>query len=161
MDILQQLKAFDPVLVGTVPIGIQVKGSDLDIICSVQDFDAFEECVEKLFSKYNLFACHRKIVGGLERVVVSFEYGGWPFELFCQRVPTPMQNGYRHMVIEARMLRLYGEAFREQVVKLKAAGVKTEPAFAQLLNLEGDPYLRLLELYDHTEEQLAALWQLT
>jgi hypothetical protein len=50
------------------------------------------------------------------------------------------------MITEYRILLEKGEAFRSQIVELKRQGMKTEPAFALLLGLEGDPYLELLKL---------------
>ncbi len=64
------------------------------------------------------------------------------------------QNAYKHMVVEDRILKRLGPVFRDNVRKLKSSGVKTEPAFARLLGLEGDPYQRLLDMHDWDEEKL-------
>lgn len=48
------------------------------------------------------------------------------------------------MLIEATILNKYGEDFRRKIIELKESGVKTEPAFAQLLELKGNPYEGLL-----------------
>jgi hypothetical protein len=40
---------------------------------------------------------------------------------------------------------------------MKAAGLKTEPAFARYLGLSGDPYLALLGIEQMTDPQVAAL----
>lgn len=50
------------------------------------------------------------------------------------------------MLIEYNLLKTYGDPFRERIIQLKKQGIKTEPAFAQLLGLKGDPYLALLDL---------------
>jgi hypothetical protein len=39
----------------------------------------------------------------------------------------------------------HGERFKNEVIKLKKQGIKTEPAFASLLGLPGDPYGALLK----------------
>lgn len=78
--------------------------------------------------------------------MVSFEVEGLAVEVFGQALPTACQNAYRHMVIEARLLALGGAALRQQVLARKASGVKTEPAFAQMMGIAGDPYYALLAL---------------
>ncbi|MNC60542.1 hypothetical protein D3C75_1104260 [compost metagenome] len=64
------------------------------------------------------------------------------------------QNGYLHMLLEQRILNVLGAGFREAVIEMKKIGTKTEPAFARLLNLEGDPYEALLHLSGLTPEEL-------
>nr|WP_249665381.1 DUF4269 domain-containing protein [Mucilaginibacter sp. Bleaf8] len=63
-------------------------------------------------------------------------------------MPSQQQSAYRHLLIEHYLLQLHGESLRKQVISLKNQGYKTEPAFAMALNLEGDPYLALLQLAD-------------
>jgi hypothetical protein len=82
----------------------------------------------------------------------------WPIEIFGQPVPTINQNGYRHMVIEARLLEIFGDSFRHQIIDLKSNGMKTEPAFAQLLKLEGNPYEAILRLNAYTDEEIKKMW---
>ena len=48
------------------------------------------------------------------------------------------------MIIEYKILELHGEVFRQEIIKLKSKGLKTEPAFAKLLGLVGNPYEELL-----------------
>lgn len=157
--ILIDLSSYNPILVGTVPIGIQVEGSDLDIICEVNDFNEFERFVGQRYGGYERFEIARRIVDGEERIKANFTIEDWPIELFGQNKPTTEQNGYRHMVVEDRMLRLFGARFRQEVIRLKTEGIKTEPAFALLLGLSEDPYARLLELEGWTDEELMALYQ--
>ncbi|MNI85004.1 hypothetical protein D3C73_1419600 [compost metagenome] len=100
------------------------------------------------------FSFIRRVVEGIERVKINFTIEGWPIEIFGQNKPTHEQNGFIHMIIEDRMLKLFGKQFKEQIIKLKREGLKTEPAFANLLQLEGDPYLTLLEMSSWTDEEL-------
>lgn len=50
------------------------------------------------------------------------------------------------MLIEHQILLEKGESFRQEIISLKKQGIKTEPAFAQLLGLSGDPYEAILRL---------------
>ncbi|WP_343330978.1 DUF4269 domain-containing protein [Polaribacter staleyi] len=56
------------------------------------------------------------------------------------------QNAYRHMIVENKILKEKGFEFKQSIKKLKSNGTKTEPAFAKLLGLEGNPYTELLKL---------------
>ncbi|SDW57494.1 DUF4269 domain-containing protein [Paenibacillus sp. CF384] len=155
--LFEKLSPYSPILVGTVPIGIHVAGSDLDLICAVSDFDAFEAAMIEAFRRERHFEIVRRVVAGLERIKVNFTLECWPIEIFAQSIRTVDQNGYRHMVVEARMLALFGPDFQSEIMRLKESGLKTEPAFAKALKLEGDPCLKLLELAEWTDEQLLAL----
>lgn len=148
------LAAYMPRLVGTVPIGIDVAASDLDVICEVSDLRTWCAYVRETFGHLQDFRCS---ADGSDSATANFRCEGWEIELFGQNRPTGEQNGYRHMVVEERLLRLLPQASRERIISWKAAGIRTEPAFARLLALAGDPYQALLELGIRTDEELARL----
>ncbi|MCC3374033.1 DUF4269 domain-containing protein [Cohnella sp. REN36] len=162
---LERLLAYHPILVGTVPLDLNVPGSDLDLVCELPAEDggaAFERELLHWFGRMDGFAIAKREVGGLARCKASFVCEGWPVEIFAQPEPTDRQNGYVHMIVEYRLLRLLGEPFKSCVRALKREGVKTEPAFARLLGLEGDPYVAMLGLAERSDEALFALfgrWQ--
>jgi len=133
------------VLCGTVPIAIDIENSDLDIIMEVYDFDAFKRRTLELFGSYDKFELQEKLIRSTPTIKVNFNYGGFMFELFGQPQAVTHQNAYRHMIIEHHLLNLYPD-MREEIIRLKKAGMKTEPAFAQVLGLAGDPYEELLKL---------------
>ncbi|MEZ4942221.1 MAG: DUF4269 domain-containing protein [Saprospiraceae bacterium] len=144
--VLEKLEPYDPILTGTIPIGIDIDSSDLDICCNAPDLPAFRAAVETGFRDAPGFSIREKSIHGQACVVANFELDGFPVELFGQAVPTRQQNAYRHMLVEHRILQERGAAFRQQIIALKKQGIKTEPAFARLLGLNGDPYLELLSL---------------
>jgi hypothetical protein len=148
------LRGYDPVLVGTFPLDLTVPGSDLDIICQVSDWAAFRQALAG-FAAFPGYAV-RPAATAVSAVVASFEVEGLAVEVFGQALPTARQNGYRHLVVEARLLAVGGAALRQRVLALKASGVKTEPAFAQVLGLPGDPYQALLTLEGASRAELAA-----
>jgi uncharacterized protein len=159
LQLMDKLAEFDPLLVGTVPIDIDVPGSDLDIICEVRDAQRFLGAVKQLFSDAGVpVECVTRQAYGTERVVVQADVDGWPIELFGQPVPVKRQNGYQHMIVEARLLERMGREGREAIRSLKAAGMKTEPAFARYLGMDvGDPYIRLAALYELGDAELRAV----
>jgi hypothetical protein len=91
---------------------------------------------------------------------VSFFTNSFEIEIFGQPVPTEQQNAYRHLVQINRVLVVGGEVVRQALRTLKVGGMKTEPALAQLLNLEGDPYQAVLALeeMDDVEIQARVVW---
>lgn len=146
LGILGDLSQYSPVLCGTIPIDLDIPGSDLDIICRAADLDAFEANVRRLYLAMANFRSRRSVRNGLPSAVVSFGYTGFDIELFAQDRPVTAQNAYRHMLVEARLLEIGGPAAREKIRALKQTGLKTEPAFAAYFNLSGDPYETLLSL---------------
>lgn len=159
LHIMELLAEYHPLLAGTVPLGIQVEGSDLDIICEVHDSRRFIAEARSHFGQLEEFCAVTRTVEGIIRTKINFRAGGWPVELFGQPLATEKQNAWLHMQVEGRILSLLGPAFREEVLSLKSGGMKTEPAFAKLLRLEGDPYEAMLTLGRLTLEELAAICQ--
>ena len=154
-ELLPRLSIYNPVLVGTFPLDLTVPGSDLDIICEVLDWATFRQALAG-FAAFPGYAV-RPAATAEPALVASFEVEGLAVEVFGQGLPTARQNGYRHLVVEARLLAAGGAALRQRVLALKAKGVKTEPAFAQVLGLAGDPYQVLLALETCDEAVLATL----
>lgn len=144
-QIMEKLGKFQPLLIGTVPIDIAVENSDLDIACTTLDLKGFKEEVSKQFGGFLGFTIKDTFIREEIAVVVNFTISAFQIELFCQTIPVKQQYGYRHMIKEYAILKERGEAFRQQIIRLKAQGIKTEPAFAQLLNISGDPYEGLLQ----------------
>lgn len=154
------LAAYDPVLAGTVPLAIDVAGSDLDIICAVPPTaqPAFAQLLRASYGHLPGFNLRQRQVGELATLISSFYWEEWPVEVFGQGLPTRQQNAYRHLVLEHAVLQAGGEIWRQAVLALKQQGLKTEPAFAQLLQLPGpDPYRALLQLEALSATALAAL----
>lgn len=142
--VMDSLESFSPILVGTIPIEIDIETSDLDIICCYSDRGAFMELVVCLFGTEKGFFVDEQIE--LNTVVAGFWLDDFEIEIFGQNIPAKQQNGYRHMLVEYQLLQERGEAFRQEILALKKQGYKTEPAFGIALGLKGDPYLELLRL---------------
>jgi len=141
--IIEVLLEFNPLVVGTIPIGIDIDSSDVDIILHTQDFEGLLSIVEREFSEHSGFNCFE--IPEKDVLIVHFSIENLPFELYVGKKPSHTQNGYLHMLKEAAILEAKGEDFRKAVIHLKQEGVKTEPAFCKLLGLKGDPYIALLE----------------
>lgn len=153
-DIMGILSWYNPILVGTIPIDIDIESSDLDIICEAYDFDRFKQLLDTSFLQLDDYTCSVRIVDGISRITANFICDGWPIEIFGQPIPVVKQNGYRHMLIESKILEILGLEAKNRIVKYKKQGLKTEPAFAKLLKLEGNPYQAILELEELDEKEL-------
>ncbi|MBF4518743.1 DUF4269 domain-containing protein [Flavobacterium sp. ANB] len=145
--ILLNLSEFEPILVGTIPINIDIENSDLDIICYWKDKTNFIEKLKAIFENQSDFRIRETLIENEETIVANFKIDDFEIEVFGQNIPTRNQNGYKHMIIEHQILKIKGENFRLEIIKLKQKGYKTEPAFAFLLGLKGNPYVELLN-YD-------------
>jgi hypothetical protein len=157
LGLFDQLAIYSPTLAGTIPLEIDVYTSDLDILCQAEDLHGFAAEVTSLFGDRRGFQIKSKAIRGVETVIARFEHAGFPIEIFAQPVAVERQNGYRHMLVEHRLLELGGEEMREAIHLLKQAGVGTEPAFARYLHLPGDPYQAVLDLETLDAEALRAL----
>ncbi|MCJ2186750.1 DUF4269 domain-containing protein [Novosphingobium beihaiensis] len=156
MALLARLAAFDVRVAGTFPLGIDVPGSDIDLLCHAPDSHRFAQAVWDACADYPEFAIYQWTYED-RPVVAGFVLHHIPFEIFGQAIPVSKQHGWRHFEVERRLLALGGDALREAVMAARMAGMKTEPAFAQVLGLEGDAYEALLELSKLDDQALRAV----
>lgn len=156
LDLLVELAEYQPMVIGTPPLDIDIASSDIDISCTSDSLVAFESDVIARFSRMQDFVVQHISDFPDPAVRAAFLSHGWEIELFCQTLPIEEQHGVRHFHIEERLLQAEPH-LRSKVLQLKRAGQKTEPAFATLLGLSGDPYEAMLELEGYSEQQLAQL----
>lgn len=143
-QVLEKLANFTPILVGTIPINIDIESSDLDIICYVPDQEIFIDTLNSNFSTEKQFIITQNQV--FNSIKATFNLDSFEFEIFGQNIETTQQNAYRHMMAEHKILLQKGEIFQQEIINLKKQGLKTEPAFAKLLGLKGNPYKELLKI---------------
>lgn len=139
LQIFSLLRAFTPVLTGTIPLDIDIETSDLDIVCFTENLSAFADQLTLLFGDQANFRSHQKMIRGKVCIIARFAYAGFWVEIFGQNQPVEWQYAYRHLLIEAHLLESTPAA-REAIRQLKQRGLKTEPAFAAYFDLDGDPY---------------------
>jgi hypothetical protein len=151
--ILDVLADFDPRIAGTLPIGLAVGGSDIDVICYANDARRFAETIWLHFCDLDSF-CLYQWTSNNHPIIARFLYAGWPFEIFGGSRPVDEQTGWRHFAIEKRLLDLDDGRLRSAVMALRAKGQKTEPAFTAALAIEGNPYRALLDLETEHDETL-------
>lgn len=143
LSIINDMAKYNPVLCGTIPISIDVYHSDLDMIMEVHEPDIFKKEVQLLYGHLSGFVINELTVNHIPTIMANFRFEGFEFELFGQAKPVEQQNAYLHMIVEHHLLTA-NPHYRAAVIRLKEQGMKTEPAFAQVLGLDGDPYKELL-----------------
>lgn len=145
--IFEKLKEYSPILAGTIPIEIDIENSDLDIICEV-DLRSEEDFLKKMMLMKLIPAdasVETTVINGEKSIILNFMLEEFPVEIFGQNKPSTEQNAYRHMIAEYKILEEKGNDFKQKIIELKKQGIKTEPAFGMLMNLE-NPYEDLLKL---------------
>jgi Domain of unknown function (DUF4269) len=154
--VLKVLAPFDPHVAGTPPLGLDLPGSDIDVLCFAPDVRSFTDTVWQAFSNAPAFIA-KQWVDPPRPVVASFEAAGWQIQLYGEATPVEQQRGWRHLIVERRLLALGGHGFRTAVLALRQRGMKTEPAVAASLELKGDPYLALLDLGEQSDQSLTSV----
>jgi len=144
IGIYSELADYNPTFVGSMPIDVDVPGSDVDVISEVSDHAEFARTLQDLYGDQPDFLIS-PIGGGKTYTICRFSCVNFAIEIFGQDKPVKSQNAYIHMEVERRLLTIGGETAREGIRSLKRQGLQTEPAFAKYFKLDGDPYKRLLE----------------
>lgn len=156
-QILQHFHDHAPLIAGTFPLGLNIKNSDLDVLMQSHDLNRTLEKIKSIYGKELSFSWKIIQVDAIDTLLVHFQWQDIPFELFIQNIHPVEQKAYLHFLCEEKILKIFGQDFKSKVLDLRAKGLKTEPSFAQALNLTGDPYLQLLNLQKLGTLQLANL----
>jgi hypothetical protein len=151
--VLDRLARFDPRIAGTLPLGVSLASSDIDILCHAPEPNDVADCLWQWRDRLPALTL-RRWTSEARPLVATFSVGDWPVEVFASPVEVDRQEGWRHFIVEERLLRLAGAPLRERVMSLRRAGAKTEPAFATVLGLSGDPYEALCRLSHVSDEEL-------
>lgn len=139
------LSPFSPVVIGTFPLDIAIQTSDIDIACCVSDMGCFRDTLRRHFGFFDRYTFKTRIIQKKTVGIANFMLEDIAIEVYGEDSPVAEQAGYRHMVAEFKLLQKYGDSLRSAVIELKSRGWKTEPAFAEVLGLSGDPYQALLK----------------
>lgn len=145
--LLKLLLAYDPIIVGSIPLGLDLPNSDVDVICSYADKLEFQNYLKDNFGGKSGFVTNQLSIYSNETITANFRIDNFEFEIFGQQIPTRDQMGYKHLLIEDYLLMTYGQAFKKQICELKELGYRTEEAFCKLLGIDGNPYIALIEQY--------------
>ena len=157
-DVLEKLAPFDAVWVGSTALDVHTSKSDVDICCSAKgDLDGFAAALKSLFGNQPKFHLERKPYRGQPSCFATFELSGQAVEVWGRQHPVEEHEFYRFFKVEARLLRFGGDDLRAAIRELKEDGLSTEQAFADALELDGDPEEALLSLYDADAMTLLAL----
>ena len=154
LDILGTLSAFCPRVAGAPPLSLDLPGSDIEILCHALIPYTFAAVLSTAFSDRSDFSM-RQWVNAERPVIASFKAEDWQFGIFGQARPVAEQQGWRHFLVEQRLLAIGGPWLRTAVMARRREDAKTEPAFAAALDLQGDPYQALLELENWPDRALA------
>lgn len=154
IELFEKLKAYSPVLAGTVPIDVDIPSSDLDVICSVPNLEAFAHELKDLYGTYDGFDLHHKLFRSQPTVVARFNAEGEKIEIFAQPASVFTQPAVLHMLIEARLLAFAPPEAREKIRQFKLTGMKTEPAFAEVFDIKGNAFEELLKIANMPDHEI-------
>lgn len=138
-QVLEILKPFEAVWIGSIPIDVHIENSDIDVACFYT-----KELEQTLITHFKTYE-HFELKVSPQVLVCRFSFENTPFEIYAEAISPLLQRGYLHMIAEKNLLETHGEKLREDVRNLKRKGLKTEPAFAEALGISGDSYIELLK----------------
>ncbi len=156
LAIADKLVQFPSMIIGTPPLGLATQNSDIDVAFQADDLHRFQQEAALAFGEQANYSHHSGCKRGEPYACIQFHAFDWEVELFCQSIPLDQQWGVRHFLVEQRLLQLH-PPLRLAVLELKQRGMKTEPAFASVLGLAGDPNEAILSLDSLSNNELREL----
>lgn len=155
--ILSVLKEFDPLIAGTFPLELNNKDSDVDLILNCNDLKLLSQILNESYGNLEDFKEDNLSVRNIPSYIANFSFESVKFEIFAQDKPSVQQRAYVHFQTQEQLLKLGGQKLKNEVLKLRNDGLKTEEAFCKALNLTGDVFNRISNLSKYKEEDLYSL----
>ena len=84
LNLLAELAEYEPTIIGTPPLGIDIESSDIDIACTAADLEKFASDITARFASMQEFIIERVTGFPDPAVRAAFLSVGWEIELFCQ-----------------------------------------------------------------------------
>lgn len=155
------LARFHPVMAGSIPLGLDTDASDVDVLVEALDLETFRRVCKRTWGSHPDFFLVDRVWQDLPAVICRVRVDSLLCEMFAQAQPVALHRGFRHLIAEWRLLTAGGDALYQAVRAARRRGLKTEPAFAEVLRLEGDPYVALLldRCSEEALQQIVARWQ--
>ena len=155
-QVMELLSAYHPEVVSTILVGLDIDGSDIDIVCCYGSAAAKDNYIHDVEAKLSAQRDYQLKVRE-NHVKTEFLLDGFRFDIYASVSPVERQNAYRHFKVMKRLCQLGGKAFQDSIRIRKEQGLKTEPAIADFLELQGDPYDAVLSLESMSNSQLGKL----
>ncbi|OYZ20087.1 MAG: hypothetical protein B7Y39_11215 [Bdellovibrio sp. 28-41-41] len=158
LNLLEIFKDHQPFIAGTVPLAVDLPSADLDLLVSFTDVAEFKDMCQQTFTMLPEFEISQSEISKIQYCLCRFDYRGIPVEIFCSLLSTFKQNGYLHFNSEEKILKYAPATWTQQILDLKGKGLKTEPAFAHLLQSgEVDAYQYILDLQRKPIQELRSI----
>lgn len=146
LNILNSLAELHPMIAGTFPLDIYTEKSDVDILLQSHDLSLAIGKLKELFENFEEFEIQEMLVKTIPTVLCRFVFKGLNFEIFTQELEVLEQDAYQHFLIEEKILKRAGDDFKKRIIEAKQKDLKTEPAFAEMLQIEDCPYAALKKM---------------
>jgi hypothetical protein len=136
LDLFSRLERFAPLLVGAIPLGVELETSSLEIVCSAENLEEFGHFITASLSVLADFYIEHKLVRDRPAVLVSFKADTFAIRILAQEISSFTQNSVVQMLLEARLLAFAPKEVREEIRTLKRQGLSTEDAFVRCFDLD-------------------------
>ncbi|MEX1020822.1 MAG: DUF4269 domain-containing protein, partial [Litorilinea sp.] len=172
-DIFMVLAAYDPILVGAYPLGLEVSQT-LEIICAAPDLARFRHEMLAFYQDATDFELEPAVnlpstdgttdgtISGTAEATTdneaieaaSFMQNAFTIRVQARALPVEDQPEYRALDVAARLLRMGSDDARRSVQNLVQSGLPLYTAFATYFQLDGDPQPALVAHYDASYSEL-------
>ncbi|HET6848049.1 MAG TPA: DUF4269 domain-containing protein [Gaiellales bacterium] len=119
--LLDTLAPYEPVIVGSYPLGLASDGARLEVVCRAVDLPAFARVLERAYGDGGELAVHPGSLGPEDAVFAEFSVDGLPVEVSAQRNHEHRRLGAATVGI-ARVIEHEGPVTHDRLVARVAAG---------------------------------------
>lgn len=151
--VLEALAPYSPTVVSTIWVGLDLPESDINMVCCFKCRSQFERRLIETLGGLKDFT----LSSSKEALIARATLGAFPLEIYGSNVAISEQVAFRHYQVMQRLTFLSSADFSNRVRAYKTEGLKTEPAIAAVLNLQGEPFAAVMALECASEAKLVSI----
>lgn len=154
--LIESLKNHSPVLIGAIPLDVDVDTSPIEVVCSSENLEAFAQSLRERWAFADGFKLIHTVANGQPAIKARFRSLGFDVRILAQAMSVFQQPKVVTLLLAARLLTFAPSGARDEIRARIGRGEALEEAVANCFEIEteGEALEALLRLARQSDREI-------